>query len=186
MPVTINGSGPVTGVTAITGAGLDLITTQTFSAVSSVSFNNCFTATYENYRIVVNAVGSTDGSSGVPIRFRFRSGGSDYTASTYAEFGIFVNASGGPSRFFNNSVTEVTVGWHQNYGGQSSFDLNNAAQTGVNKHLVGNSFGSGTADGYGGVNMARVLSTAAYDGFSIRPTAGTITGTIRVYGYRNS
>ena len=34
---------------ADTAGGLQLITTQTFSAVSAVNVNNCFTATYSNY-----------------------------------------------------------------------------------------------------------------------------------------
>lgn len=168
----------------VTGAGLDLITTQSFSAVSSVSVNNCFSATYDNYRVVIAASGSVDGSAGTATRIRLRSAGTDYSASTYAEFGIFVNASSGPSRYFNNSVAQATIGWHFNYSGISTVDFASPATSGAYKHYTSTSLGTGTADGYGGYASGRVLTTSAYDGFTFFPTSGTLTGTVSIYGYR--
>ena len=58
----------------VTGAGLDLIVTQSFSAVSSVSLDNCFSGDYDNYRVLVHVKSAA--ASGF-IMMRLRSSGTD-------------------------------------------------------------------------------------------------------------
>ena len=47
-------------VAAGTAPGLVHVNTTTFTTQSSVSVNNCFTSTYENYQIKLNILGSTN------------------------------------------------------------------------------------------------------------------------------
>ena len=63
----------------VTGApqGLVHINTTTFSAVSSVSVNNCFTSAYENYLILGNVIGT----AGTSIAARLRASGTDATTN---------------------------------------------------------------------------------------------------------
>ena len=53
---------------ADTAGGLQLITTQTFSAVSAVNVNNCFTSTYDNYQVVIS--GTTPSTAAIPRAVR--------------------------------------------------------------------------------------------------------------------
>ena len=157
----------------------------TFSGVNSISLNGVFTSANTVYRIILAAVGSTDGSSLVGTNFRLRAAGTDYTASTYGYMQIYRTAGAGTASGFANSTSFTTIGTHFDYGGQTSLDINNPA-TALNKHLISQTFGTGTAEGYSGTIGARILSTSAYDGCTIYPGSGTITGSVRVYAYRGA
>jgi hypothetical protein len=54
--------------------------TVSFSAASGVSLNDVFSATYTNYRVVINVQSAT---SQVELKFRMRVSGSDYSGSDY-------------------------------------------------------------------------------------------------------
>jgi hypothetical protein len=82
--ITLASTGAVAVNGAMTGAGLDLITPTsiaysggsasvsggavTFSAASTVSVNNCFSSTYDNYRIVFR--GSQSAASNLEAMLR--------------------------------------------------------------------------------------------------------------------
>lgn len=64
--MAINGLLYESGVYATTGdlavaGGLVYITGSTFSASSAVNVNNCFSSTYENYRVVVSFTSAVGG-----------------------------------------------------------------------------------------------------------------------------
>jgi len=94
-------------VAPTTSQGLTLINTTSFSAVASQSINDVFSATYDNYRIMIRLIGSSD----TAIRLRLRTGGSDASGAnyTYQEFQVN-NATVSASRTSNstNLVTGVT------------------------------------------------------------------------------
>ncbi len=170
--------------TAIDAAkGLVLISSQTFTAQSSISYNNVFTSTYENYKIFFNAVtNSSDGD----LAFRLRASGTDYTTAnqhyTYIEragsgFNTGAAASGtgidiGKGRPSKSDI-EITVFSPQRASTQTTL-LSNCMyfSSGVNH---------GNFQGGGAFN-----TTSSYDGFTIYVGGGqTITGRIRVYGIQN-
>jgi hypothetical protein len=66
-------------VFALPSGGLTLINTTSFSGVASQAINSVFSATYINYRIVMNIVGSTASN----IRFKMRVAGTDNSGSYY-------------------------------------------------------------------------------------------------------
>lgn len=176
MPVTINGSGPVTGVTAITGAGLDLITTQTFSAASAVNVDAVFSSTYDNYKIVVTG---TLASGIQRVRFALRASGT--TATTNME-----------------SIAAETTSAGVSAKSQATGDIGNAAVDGfaISLDVFGPNLSSITtavtsnAARQAGVNFwnwngSWIHTTAsAYTGFALTPASSTITGSVSVYGYR--
>ena len=80
------------GGSAVVSAGLVHIVSQTASSVASVSFDNCFSSTYDNYRILVHD-GLGSGSSPVSFNYRERISSSDVTTATYARAGYFRSSS---------------------------------------------------------------------------------------------
>jgi hypothetical protein len=64
-------------------AGMVLLNTTSFSAVASQAINNVFSATYRNYRIVVN-ITQTTGAGGQIIATRLRVGGVSAGGNDYA------------------------------------------------------------------------------------------------------
>lgn len=166
-----------------TDPGLVYITNSTFSAVSSVSVNNCFSATYDNYRIVVREVGSETTSVG--MRLRLRASGSDATGANYIVHQMATTNTAGPSRTYVGNETFATIGAVGNSANSYGIDLVApylADFTRWNCTSVSGSDNNNEAGLYSGIHKLN----SSYDGMTLYPSAGTITGSLRIYGYRNS
>lgn len=168
--------------------GLQLITTQTFSAVSSVSINGCFTSTYENYKVTI-AISAASANS--VFRARLRASGTDATSSIY-EFAV-ASTNGGNA---------TVAGWSNSTA--TGFDvislLTSYVPDAVNLEMfrpqIASSFTTMTVLGAGGLSgvsgtagffgAGKYQSNTSFDGLTIYPSSGTISGTIRVYGLKNS
>jgi len=169
-------------VFGLPSGGLTLINATTFSAVASISINNCFSATYSNYKVVV---AYTNTLQGTQTNIRFRTLGADDTASNYAgmcqrigENGTSYNLVGFTDLAAVNNANSTT--------NTLSFDAispNKSAET----NLVGNSLGVMTTGSFNTAGVIGVLFnlTTVFDGFTILFAAGTGTGTIKVYGYQD-
>lgn len=161
----------------------------TFSGASTASINGCFTSTYENYRVLITTSAM---STNLELRLRLRVSGTDSTGTNYSGSGIY------------NYSNSATVGG-LNFTGATMFTLggsgtilNSAAPA---RNLFSLEFGrpfiasetiinnvSSIQDTGGFRNtMQGFLHDAAtsYDGFTLYTSTGTVTGTVRVYGYRN-
>jgi len=156
--------------------GMVLLTTQTFSAVSSQSLNNVFVPTYDFY--MVNIIWSSTASSNLFVRFR--ESGADITTNYYGS---------GFEYAYNNT--------HANFGAVSNGSTMNVGQTNTTKGsnligyftsekgsggcvvsaLNGQMYGAGT-----GSIFTYASDVGSADGFTIYPSSGTITGTISLYG----
>jgi hypothetical protein len=166
--------------TAIAGSGgMTLIDEETFSAVSSVSFNNVFSSTYVNYRIIAYATQSVVDN----WHLRLRASGTDASGANYTFYQF--RGSGGAT------VTSPNVNqtWHQmdpvGGVGPKTFDLllfrPNLAATTLTQIVCGNLSTAGVGL-FSGVHSL----TTAYDGFTVHAATGTITGTIKVYGLKGA
>jgi hypothetical protein len=169
--------------------GLELVTAESFSAVSSVSVNGCFTTDYDVYKIVIDITAWPATTLG-PLRMKLRASGSDNSSSAYSYGGRSVNGAVQAADFGEDNVTTGwRVGFIDTTGAASEFSQTDltifgpatSVKTKYNGLLA---FSYLTRHGSqffgGGHNVA-----AAYDGFSLLPASSTITGTLRVYGYRN-
>lgn len=157
-------------------AGLTLITAETFSAVSTVSLNDCFSADYENYRIIMYA--TTSATNGVS--FRYRVSGVDASGSNYIrQFmqGVSATVSGATGSLTLSPITgnEVT-GLH--WASVEYLRPFAAAET------LSNTISGCQKPTTEQTSTRHNLSTS-YDGITIFPGGGTITGTVRVYGYKD-
>jgi hypothetical protein len=167
-------------VTSSAGA-LTLITTQALSGVTSQSINSCFSATYANYLIVLNAYCAT--GAALPS-LKLRVSGTDATSSYYSSFTarswtdtLQSAASGNAGSWDQRPFGEMQAS-SSNPGGTSLTLFSPFAVTNTSYHSTYlNQSTSGSAGLSGGVHN----SATSYDGFTIT-NAYAMTGTVRVYG----
>jgi hypothetical protein len=159
---------------------LTKISAQTFSGVSSVTFDSVFTSTYKVYFVTMtNLVMSNSGQSS----FQFRKGGSTTTASYYGS-GIYLpfNYSGyEPAKVFHNNDSKISVFGADNRPGGGHLYASNVGSGAGDEPMI---WGSGTPGfGYGMQSFggANGSATTDFDGFIISVT-GTMSGTLTVYG----
>ena len=154
----------------------------TYTGVSSISLNGIFTSTYQNYRIIINQIGSS--GSATDVLARLRAAGTDATGNNYVRAGHF-NTNTSSGNIYADGQNNEIIGSTASFIGINSLDVlqpNTASPTGFSVLSVG--VGSTSSGGLYLVGC-HTLSTA-YDGITVYPAAGTLTGKIRVYGYKNS
>ena len=171
-----------TGVTASGGL-------VTFSAATTVRLNGVFSSTYTNYRVVFDTSTNVGGGE---IRIVYYSGGSALTAG-YTSAGLYMGLSGGAQSNTNIGTGRQGIA----YGMAGFFDVASAAGGGTLD--VFNPFAAGvttanfacssysTNSGFQTSNGGHIhYAAGSADGFQIYTSGTSWTGTIRVYGYRNS
>jgi hypothetical protein len=155
----------------------------TFSGASSVSLNDCFTSTYDNYRIVCHI---TNTSTADGLSMRLRVSGADNTTSNYNYARTESNSSATANRY-GAAQTSFDVNSTDDGGLAVGFVLDLEAPF-IANHTVGqiNVMGQNSSASYSSRVGGYVFSaTTSFTGFTIFPGSGTIAGTIRVYGYKN-
>jgi len=158
-------------------SGLTLVASTTISAATSISVNNCFTSTYANYLLVID-VPTTTGTAGY-VTLRLRASGTDTTTNYGCQKLIAVNTTVSASR---DTTWTPFYAYPTDPGFAGTIELfrpNMAEKTVYKAHT-----------GYGSdeelfLHTGQQTSSTQFDGFTLTGTA-TLTGTIRVYGYRNS
>jgi hypothetical protein len=160
------------GVYAPSTSGLELINTTSFSAVSSFSLPaDTFSATYENYKIVISDLSTSAGST---TYFRMRAAGSDATGANYNSYWWFFVGSSGNG--FAGTSTSAPQLW----------DNVNAVTIEIFRPfsaLVTNVLSSATGSGNMILAGGNHALTNSYDSMSFIRTSGTMTGKYSVYGY---
>jgi hypothetical protein len=168
-------------VGATSSSGLTFINSTPFTASSSVSVNSVFSATYRNYKIVASYTMSANNE---PLYMRVRTSGTDNSSANY-----FINGTVGVTSSITNIGNANETAFKVQQGGASAagFSMDLYAPnigTRINMTSQGSAISTGAyASGYniGGFLDANVTA----DGFTLIPGAGTITGTVKVYGYAN-
>ena len=164
-------------------AGMVLLNTTSFSAVASQNMAaNLFTATYKNYLLMLNwQQNTTTGSIGL----RLRASGVDAATNYFYSIAGFdsnntANSTGQASQtYFYFSASSPKADSAPNGAYIYVHDPLTAART----MFTGQSAVWQQSDRLTSSNFAGMHSTAAaYDSFSLTPSAGSMTGTISVYG----
>jgi hypothetical protein len=168
--------------TYLNNGGLVYITQTAYSASSAVNVDNCFTSTYQNYVLVNSCTGS--GSSNV--RLKYRASGTTDSSNLYYTQGLYPN----------NNATGYIYDWPVttghflgNFTGTATYPGTQTIQIWNPKNAVRTAIWvqwEVTDSGLGGFNNGMFAADTAFDGFALIPAAGTITGTVRVYGYRQA
>lgn len=173
IPVKASSIVVVTGTAAVSSIG-----TVTFSGATSLSLNGIHTAAYKNYLAVI-----TGGSSVTcEIWLRMRYAGTDQITA-YNRAQAFNTDSGALSASSVINAAQYQVGdWTTGANGSNAIvEIGNPAGS---ERTVFNSqaTGQGGISRYGG---GRVTVDRSFDGLTLLPSTGTMSGTITVYGYNN-
>jgi hypothetical protein len=166
--------------TSVAGTGVSLSgATVAFTAASAASINGCFSTLYQNYKIEISI--TTSGQ--VLLQYRFRTSGTDNQTSNYSNQTLVADSS----TVIGARSTSQTIGdlGQMVLTDLSFFDITvyspfDTAKTGM---LVQN--GSFVGEAYMRNQVNVMKASTSFDGISLIPVSGTITGTARVYGYRN-
>jgi hypothetical protein len=179
LAVGTNGQVLTADSTAATGlkwatasAGLTLISDTTYSGVSSQSVNSVFSSTYRNYKAFISIIGSVAAQTEI----RMRASGSDNTSSNYSQEADFASGSRSTGTKWQLMRTDVSQ------GGTAIIDFIGPYEN--EKTIFNNqTIGHDDTNVDGQYIMGRMTVTTAYDGFTIFPQSGTISGRITIYGY---
>lgn len=163
------------GTGSVSSSGL-----VTFSGASSVSINGAFSSAYKNYQIVVGDF--TSSNNAVAMRMRLRAAGVDSSSANYYQAGA-TSASAAPGAYVASGTTNFLI------GDSSTSKFYTLAANIINPFVSSETAGvfniAGYANAvtwYGGNLLHNGISS--FDGLTIFPASGTITGTLQVYGYR--
>ena len=170
--------------TGVTNSGGNI----TFSSATTVSVNGVFTSAFDNYKLIINMTGNSINGS---LWLRMRSSGTDNSSANYTYAGLnsysgssitSAVTSGGTATFFIASNMDTT--YYPNM--PVTFDI---LQPYLNYRttyygFIPNPVNPQSYFDYVGGAMS---VTTSYDGLSIfNGNGGTISGNMRIYGYRNS
>jgi hypothetical protein len=162
--------------------GLTLLNTTSFTAQNAFNIDNVFTSAYDNYKVIFTLTHS--GSSGFYVQLRAGGAtvaGTDYKYQTVRVTGTTVSG-------LSSTATSAWPSFNSNGANRNAnitmniYDPARAIQTLMDWSAWtwdGSQFG-GMAWGFEGNNLAR-------DGIRVTTDATfTLTGTVRIYGYRNA
>lgn len=152
-----------------------------FYSATAISLNGLFTSSYKNYKILITLDGTSTGSI---LNFRLRAGSTDLTAAGYNKSATTTNSAGATASYSAVNATSIGLGNAQFGFGLVSLEISHPAHgivKGINYSMSGFS-GSNYATFYGG---AQIDNGATYDGFTIYPAAGNISGYIQVFAYND-
>ncbi len=158
-------------------SGLVLINRTSFSAVASQSLNNVFSANYDNYKIVVDAIGSTTNS----ISFRFRASGTD-TTSNYTRQYIYGDNTSLSSARLTSQAQMGAIDMSSTVRGAVSYDIFNPFLARPTL-MFGVNISRYASSSYAAVNGYGQDSTTSFDGITLTADTGTMTGAVSIYGY---
>jgi hypothetical protein len=150
----------------------------TFSGASSVSLNDVFSSTYDNYRFILNCTQSA--TTGLYMYMRT---GSTNTATGYAQAGWSYKSDGATGTFAGNANrNEIQLG---------DGDTNEEYYVGdiqcpyLAKNTAIQHQGMSPYQNKALISTTILKNTTSYDAINIFPGSGTITGTVSVYGYKD-
>lgn len=171
------------GPAATLTSGLTLISTTAFSASAAININNCFTSTYDNYRVILNA---TAAAGDPAANIRLRVSGADDSSTNYA-YQYMYSASTSTGALRGTGQTQYQSGYFGTGQNICTMDIINPYLVGSRTSFINQVFNAnGTTTPENGLCAGEYFVNKLFDGFSIIPASSTFTGTVRIYGYQNS
>lgn len=168
------------GTAWVSAGGMPLLIAETaFTGAVSVSVNNCFTSTYTNYKLILNVPTSSNA-----VGFRLRASGTDASTNYYAvNYDMYSHNTAISATAAQQATTYIFAGSDKTQTMGEIFNPQLAQVTGFSWQGVSwepaTPRAQTTNTNYKGVHNA----ATAYDGFTIFPISGTMTGTYALYGY---
>jgi hypothetical protein len=181
--LNVSGAG-VPAWTSLGASAFVLIQRSTFTTVSNTSttFDGVFTSTYKAYRIVFEAITSSDAPP-VTLYWQWRKSGPTTHSANYYAGSSRVNFNGAETLAGNSNTTQYSLDAIGNTASNAySFDVYRVGQgTSVQPLIYG--MGTGYSGNIGPFTFGGTLdATINTTGFILSASAGTITGTVAIYG----
>jgi len=181
--LTVAAGVPSWATPATPASGLNLINTTSFSAVTSFApANGTFSATYDNYRVIISGITTASGTQSFSIRYR--ASGTDNTTSNYYSQRLTGDVSVASA---DNTAggTSFLVSYGGSGGNSSLYmDFSNPFATKYSEILC---FANAWITGQGNIlKMAtsNFIATTSFDSFSLIVGGSTFSGICSVYGYQ--
>jgi hypothetical protein len=194
--------GPASSVAGPTGpsgpsgsaasSAMGYVTAVTASGASAIDLTSGFTSTYDQYMLVGQNISLSSSSAFVYVNFYID--GSLITSANYgtnaaylagASWGGFGGAGGNSQGVLLSSVISLNSVTHNfNFVGY----VNQPSNTGIYKQFrwSGSLVASSNGTAYPYIGTVGLGNTGAFTGIRFYPSNGTISGTIRLYGIKNS
>lgn len=152
----------------------------TFNGASSVSIDGCFNATYDNYRVIFNYTPSASAGT----FFYFRNGSGNITTSNYFYKGASLSSVSSGVTWTNDTngrnASAAVIDFSNANRSSVILDISDAFSSSLHKVInIKNADIYADAKSYN----AAFQSNASATGLNFTMGSGTMTGTIRVYGY---
>jgi hypothetical protein len=163
----------------IVGSGMTLVNSTSFSGVTAVNFDNVFTSSFRNYRIMI----TISQSATTVLNFRYRTGGTNNTTSNYLSNSLGItnwSLGGVVSSVPAGSSAEIsyaTAGVSQTYTGDILLPQ-------VTTRTILNGFGLSQDEARWRPQLFN--GNTQFDGIAIYPATGNITGNISIYAYKDA
>jgi hypothetical protein len=159
--------------------GWSLISGTTLSAASSGTISGCFNSTFDNYKVVMNGVSSVGNSLSLRV-------GSSAVNTNYNYNIIYTSNGSVPAHYGLANTTEFAFG-----GGGTVASISEAILVNPNKASAtmfqGQTMKYDSTTSFTQITYSAYHSTAtAYTDLYWFVSSGTYTGSIRIYGLRNS
>lgn len=190
MPVPVFTTGEVLTAANMNKVGLWLVTSGTFSGVTAASplaLTNILTTDYPHYKIVMSWTQSTAGGY---LSMRLRNSGGVISTATYDNQRVENYAGTIVAAGTLNDTAWLYLAYNYNLGFQSFLNADITFATVAQPTQI-NGTGTTKRTGAGGnyiytqsaVGMENTSTIAT--GLNIYPDGGSMTGSYKIYGYRN-
>jgi hypothetical protein len=161
-------------------SGLVYVGESSFSASSAVNLDSVFSATYQNYKIEILITASSQ----VMLQYKYRVGGASNSTANYSN--QYIVADGTTLVAARNTGQTIGDVGQMTASGMSMMEVTvydpfSATTTGM---LTTTGTFVGEAYARNQVNVFK--ASTSFDGISFIPVSGTVTGTVRVYGFRQA
>ena len=158
-----------------------LLNTTTFSAVSSQSVNDVFSSSYAYYRLYFTLTANSGTNAAIKLAMRVSSTDTQMTSEFIEQYASTItgveSGAGGSGGFF--------VKIHTTYGSfcKGVMDIIDPNTASVQTNAFGRFFGPNSiGQPYQYISAIYSETTTQFTGFTITPSTGTMSGTLRVYG----
>jgi hypothetical protein len=173
-----------TGSTWQTPYGITLLANVSFTAASSVIVDNVFNSTYQNYLIIFVANQNT--ATGYHT-MRLRAAGTDNANGFYGGGVQNYSTSNTLTSYRMNGGADYTIGSGTTSVGSPAVEINvYAPNQAVLTRVSHKGMGDDSSGTYSHYLDTWYNGATQFDGFKIVSSSGTITGSVRLYGLRNS
>jgi len=164
---------------ATAASGMTFISRTSFSAVASQTFDSVFSSTYDTYLVVIERILGTTGSDDLQLQLRY--GSTTQAAAYYGSTTTFTSSTVYQQSSNAAQFTMASLISKAGQTGSAAFYVNGVGNTSEQASIYGN----GTeAETPGGAYIFGCWAGTAqtYTGFLLKPSAGTMTGEVSIYG----